>query len=148
MAAMKNRVEPEICTFVDKESNSMTIEVILPGVIKDQIKLKVNSRCLILSAPGKKDTPDFRIPQHGVHVVASLTVRSGEVALTFVEMNADEYSESVSFEEFQTRVHLLGLHRTARSHNAHQIARLERAFCRGCMRIGAVRTTRYDREER
>lgn len=54
MAAMKNKVEPEICTFVDKGANSMTIEVILPGVIKDQIKLKVNSRCLILSAPAEK----------------------------------------------------------------------------------------------
>jgi HSP20 family molecular chaperone IbpA len=38
----KLRVFPEICAFTDKEGTGYDIEILLPGVEKDSIKLKMN----------------------------------------------------------------------------------------------------------
>ena len=50
MVAFRKHLEPDLCTFVDAEQNVLTIEVVLPGVNKETIKLRVNSRCLVISA--------------------------------------------------------------------------------------------------
>ncbi len=50
MIAVRNKVEPDVCTCIDQLENSFTIEVALPGVNKESIKLKVNAKCLILFA--------------------------------------------------------------------------------------------------
>ena len=50
MVETESKVEPEVCTFIDPQENSLTVEVILPGAHKNSIKLKVNSRCLLVFA--------------------------------------------------------------------------------------------------
>lgn len=50
MVAFRKHLEPELCTFIDAQQNVLTIEVVLPGVDKETIKLRVNSRCLLLYA--------------------------------------------------------------------------------------------------
>lgn len=50
MVAVRHKVEPDVCTYIDEEENSLTIEISLPGATKESIRLKVNTRCLILYA--------------------------------------------------------------------------------------------------
>lgn len=50
MVAMRSKVEPDVCTYIDQQDNSLTIEVVLPDVSVDSIKLKVNTRSLLLYA--------------------------------------------------------------------------------------------------
>ena len=50
MVEAASKVEPEVCTYIDPQENSLTIEVVLPGAHKNTIKLKVNSRCLLVYA--------------------------------------------------------------------------------------------------
>jgi len=47
---IRKKLEPEVCTFLDDQMNHMTVEIVLPGVSQNNIKLRVNSRCLILFA--------------------------------------------------------------------------------------------------
>lgn len=47
---IRHKLEPEVCTFLDDQMNYMTIEIVLPNVTHENIKLRVNSRCLILFA--------------------------------------------------------------------------------------------------
>ena len=39
-----------IVTYLDDQMNHMTVEIVLPNVSQNNIKLRVNSRCLILFA--------------------------------------------------------------------------------------------------
>ncbi|MBN2620249.1 Hsp20/alpha crystallin family protein [candidate division WOR-3 bacterium] len=50
MVALKKKIEPELCTYLDDSHTTITIEIVLPGVPRDNIKLRVNSRCLLLVA--------------------------------------------------------------------------------------------------
>ena len=55
MAEEKNRVAPEVCAFVNDDHTTLSIEVSLPGVPKENIKLKMHEDSFTLSAP----RPDF-----------------------------------------------------------------------------------------
>lgn len=50
MVAFKRKIEPELCTYMDDSHTTITIEIVLPGVTRDNIKLRVNSRCLLVFA--------------------------------------------------------------------------------------------------
>jgi HSP20 family molecular chaperone IbpA len=50
MATIPKKVEPDVCEYLDPEDNSLTIEIVLPGVAKENIKLKVNAGSLLLFA--------------------------------------------------------------------------------------------------
>jgi HSP20 family molecular chaperone IbpA len=50
MVAFKKKLEPELCTYLDDSHSTITVEIVLPGVTRDNIKLRVNSRCLLLFA--------------------------------------------------------------------------------------------------
>jgi len=50
MAKILEKIEPEMCEYLDPEDNILTIEIVLPGVTKENIKLKVNSSSLLLLA--------------------------------------------------------------------------------------------------
>lgn len=50
MVAFRSKVEPDICTYVDKQENSLTVEIVLPGVLKENITLKVNTSSLLIFA--------------------------------------------------------------------------------------------------
>jgi len=54
MVAIQTKIEPEVCTYVDQEDNLLTIEIVLPDVSKENIKLKVNARSLLLFAAAEK----------------------------------------------------------------------------------------------
>jgi len=50
MARLPEKIEPEVCEFLDPEDNILTIEIVLPGVAKENIQLKVNTSSLLLFA--------------------------------------------------------------------------------------------------
>jgi HSP20 family molecular chaperone IbpA len=47
---IRQKLEPEVCTYLDDQMDHMTVEIVLPNVSQNNIKLRVNSRCLILFA--------------------------------------------------------------------------------------------------
>ena len=50
MIAIPRTIEPEVCTYLDDQRSCLIIETVLPGVRRLDILLKVNSRCMIISA--------------------------------------------------------------------------------------------------
>jgi HSP20 family molecular chaperone IbpA len=50
MARIPKKIEPEVCEYMDADENSLTIEIVLPGVAKENIRLKVNTSSLLLFA--------------------------------------------------------------------------------------------------
>ena len=50
MTTIRHKIEPDVCTYFDEQMNNLTVEIALPGVSQQNIKLRVNSRCLILFA--------------------------------------------------------------------------------------------------
>jgi len=51
MAEEKNKVSPDVCSYVDEEHDNLTIEISIPGVKKEDIKLKMHDDSFNLSAP-------------------------------------------------------------------------------------------------
>lgn len=50
MARIIEKIDPEMCEYLDPEENVLTIEIVLPGVTKENIYLKVNTSSLLLLA--------------------------------------------------------------------------------------------------
>jgi HSP20 family molecular chaperone IbpA len=50
MDRIPKKIEPEVCESLDPEDNILTIEIVLPGVAKENIRLKVNTSSLLLFA--------------------------------------------------------------------------------------------------
>jgi len=49
--ADKIRVAPEVCSYVDDEHTKLTLEISIPGVEKENIKLKMHDDSFSLAAP-------------------------------------------------------------------------------------------------
>lgn len=52
MVAFLTEVEPDVCTYLDDNDQTLVIEIILPGVPRENICLKVNDYSLLISATG------------------------------------------------------------------------------------------------
>jgi len=50
MTMITKKIEPDVCEYLDPENNCLTIEIVLPGVAKENIRLKVNTSSLLLFA--------------------------------------------------------------------------------------------------
>jgi HSP20 family molecular chaperone IbpA len=46
MVRVEEKVEPEVYTYIDPQDNHITIEIVLPDVVKESIRLMINARCL------------------------------------------------------------------------------------------------------
>jgi HSP20 family molecular chaperone IbpA len=53
MAQERVKVAPEVCTYTDDDHNTLTIEITIPGVSKEDINLKMHADSFNLSAPRK-----------------------------------------------------------------------------------------------
>ena len=53
MADDKFRVSPDVCTYLNEENNTLNIEVSMPDVNKEGIRLKMLEDSFSLIAPGK-----------------------------------------------------------------------------------------------
>ena len=51
MAEEKLKVAPGICAYVDDEHTRLTMEIVLPGVPKENVKLRMHEDSFSLSAP-------------------------------------------------------------------------------------------------
>ena len=54
MVTLQRKIEPEVCEYFDVDENSLTIEIVLPGVLKENIRLKVNVCSLQLYATSEE----------------------------------------------------------------------------------------------
>ncbi len=52
MITFRKEQEPDVLTYVDENENIFMVEVALPGISKDDIKLKVSDHCLLVLADG------------------------------------------------------------------------------------------------
>lgn len=52
MPTIKQIVEPEICTYLDPETNIIIVEVILPDIEKNKIHIKVKNDAILIRAEG------------------------------------------------------------------------------------------------
>ena len=50
MATIRRKIEPETYTSFDDQMNYMIIEVLLPGVDQEMIKLRIFNECMLLFA--------------------------------------------------------------------------------------------------
>ncbi len=53
MAQDKFRVTPDVCTYMSEDEHTLNIEVSIPGVKKDAIRLKMLDDSFSLTAPGQ-----------------------------------------------------------------------------------------------
>jgi HSP20 family protein len=51
MSEEKIRVAPEVCSYVDDEATTLTVEIELPGVRREDIVLRMQEDSFTLSAP-------------------------------------------------------------------------------------------------
>jgi HSP20 family molecular chaperone IbpA len=51
MAEEKIRTSPDVCSYVNQDNNKLYIEVSLPGVKKENIKLQMKDDSFFLAAP-------------------------------------------------------------------------------------------------
>ncbi len=56
MVGSQNRIDPDVCMYIDEQLNNVNIEIVLPNVAKENIKLKINAHRLNMHA-----TSDDRI---------------------------------------------------------------------------------------
>lgn len=61
MAEEKERIKvaPEVCSFVDEDHTKLTIEIALPGVKRDGIKLKMHEDSFNISAPREDNNTEY-----------------------------------------------------------------------------------------
>ena len=50
MVTFIEKQEPEVCEYIDTDENVITIEIVLPGVSRESIILKVTMSSLVVSA--------------------------------------------------------------------------------------------------
>jgi HSP20 family molecular chaperone IbpA len=50
MIPVRIKLEPDLCVYLDDQSSAMIVEFALPDIPKENIKIKMNSRLLILWA--------------------------------------------------------------------------------------------------
>jgi HSP20 family molecular chaperone IbpA len=50
MERVKQRIDPEVCTYRDPETNIITVEILLPLVDKDHIYIKVRNDAILVKA--------------------------------------------------------------------------------------------------
>lgn len=53
MAQQKFRITPDVCTYMSEDEHTLNIEVSVPGVKKDDIRLHMLDDSFSLTAPGK-----------------------------------------------------------------------------------------------
>jgi len=53
MAKDKFRVAPDVCSYLSEDDNRLNIEVNMPGVDKEKIRLRMVDDSFSLTAPGK-----------------------------------------------------------------------------------------------
>ncbi len=50
MVGSQTHVDPDVCMYIDEQLNELTVEIILPGIEKENIKLKINAHRLNMKA--------------------------------------------------------------------------------------------------
>lgn len=52
METAKQIIEPDVCTYLDPETNIITVEIILPCIEKERIHIRVKNDAILIRAEG------------------------------------------------------------------------------------------------
>jgi len=76
LTTIRQKLEPEVYTSFDDQMNNMIIEILLPGVEHDMIKLKIFNECMLLFARNEdihySKSMNFIMPVVAEHAKAML----------------------------------------------------------------------------